>query len=370
MRLDDQLVEKDLVVFLGAGGVGKTTVSAAAGLEAARRGRDTLVFTIDPARRLSDALGIKMGSEVVEVRENLDALMLDTKQALDDLVEKYTPDPDRLQRIYESPFYEQLSDAFAGSEEFVAMGALYELLEEEGDWDTVIVDTPPSKHAVDFLDVNRRLIRVFDSGAVKYLFKPTRFLRMGGGYMAKALGKWTSSEYLEEVSDFIVRFDDMFLDMEDRVRHMQEILNDPTRTGVNLVTSPEEESVPVTLGLHDEVADRLGLPVDACVVNRHLEPLDHEVLAALQRRGPRREAAAEALAEATDAGSEAVEAFLGDAGRAAEIYEAVAETHEENADQIRFELDLDHRTVPAFRESVHDLDGLERMRGALFDGTD
>jgi anion-transporting ArsA/GET3 family ATPase len=367
VNLDDQLVEKDLVVFLGPGGVGKTTVSAASALEAADRGQDTLVFTIDPARRLSDALGIDVGSEVTEVRENLDALMLDTKKALDDLVEKYAPSPDRLQRIYESPFYEQLSDAFAGSEEFVAMGALYELLEGEGDWDVVVVDTPPSKHAVDFLDVNRRLIRVFDSGVVKYLFKPTRFLRMGGGYMAKALGKWTSSEYLEEVSDFVVTFDDMFLEMEERVRAMQEILNDTSRTGINLVSSPEEESVPVSQGLHDEVVDRLGLTVDACVVNRHLEPLTTDGARQLAQGG-NRQAVAEALAGGPATDEVTAEAFFDDAVEAAGTYQAVADIHAENAQILRDELDLDHRSVPAFRRSVQDIDGLDHMRRELFPG--
>jgi hypothetical protein len=145
---------------------------------------------------------------------------------------------------------------------------------------------------------------------------------------------------------------------------MQEVLHDPSRTGVNLVTSAEEESVPVTRTLHEEVADGLGLSVDACVVNRFLEPLEAD-LAALDDADPHRQAVAEALDGAVDADPDTVEAFLADAEAAADIYEAVAETHAENAATLRSQLDLDHRTVPAFRQSVHDLDGLHRMREAF-----
>ncbi len=352
------------MVLLGAGGVGKTTVSAASALHAARQGRRTLVLTIDPAKRLADALGIPLGNEVREVRPNLHAQMLDTKQALDDLVATYAEDTATLQSVMESRFYDQLSDAFAGSQEFVAMGALYELL-EEGRWDTVVVDTPPSKHAVDFLDVNQRLINVFESGVMKYLFKPTRFLRLGGGYMTKSLARWTSSRYLEEVSDFVVTFDDMFLDMEDRVRHMQEILMDPERTGVNLVTSADEGSVPTTLGLHREVTEDLGLHVDACIVNRVLEPLDHaHRIERIRPDGPARPRVLELLA--TDHGAEAATRFLDDAATATDLYQAVAKRHAQHVHVLDDAIPAPVHHVPALRESVHDLDGLERVRASLF----
>lgn len=359
MKLAQQLREKDLLVLLGAGGVGKTTVSAACALEAAKH-RRTLVLTIDPAKRLADAMGITLGSEVTEVRPGLDALMLDTKKALDDLVEKYAPSPETLQRIMRSQFYAQLSDAFAGSEEFVAMGTLYELLHDEGDWEVIIVDTPPSKHAVDFLDVNRRLIRVFDSGVVKWVFKPTRILRLGGGYVARALARWTSTEYLEEVADFVVTFDDMFLDMEDRVRTMQGILTDQSRTGINLVTSAEEESVPVSLGLRDEVVENLGLHVDAAVVNR--------VLPMLRGLTPRTDTdAARKALEAHGVSREAASAFVDDAELALTFYATQAQDHARNMGEIREALDADDLlTVPALGESVHDMEALERVRAELF----
>jgi len=166
VSLREALRTKQLVVLLGTGGVGKTTISATCALEAARQGRRTLVLTIDPARRLADSLGVKLGSEVVNVAPNLDALMLDTKAALDALVRRYAPSGETLARILRSRFYEQLSDAFAGSEEFVAMGTLHDLL-QDGRYDVIVVDTPPSTHAIDFLRVNKKLIRVYDSGVVK-----------------------------------------------------------------------------------------------------------------------------------------------------------------------------------------------------------
>ena len=232
LALSEQLRTKQLVVFLGTGGVGKTTIAAAAALEASRH-RKTLVLTIDPARRLADSLGVKLGSEVASVRPNLDALMLDTKAALDALVRRYAGSQDTLRRILKSRFYEQLSDAFAGSEEFVAMGALHDLM-ADGKYDLIVVDTPPSAHAIEFLRVNKRLIRVYESGVVKYLFRPTRFLRLGGGYMAQMLSRWTSNEYVEEFGEFMTTFDQMFADMEQRVRAIDAVLTDPARTSLNV----------------------------------------------------------------------------------------------------------------------------------------
>ena len=362
MSLEDDIAQKQLLVFLGTGGVGKTTIAASTALEAAARGRRTLVFTIDPARRLADSLGVKLGSEITNVRPNLDALMLDTKAALDALVTRYAHNPETLKRILHSRFYEQLSDAFAGSEEFVAMGTLHDLV-MDGQYDLIVVDTPPSAHAIEFLRVNKKLIRVYDSGVVKFLFRPTRFLRLGGGAMAKVLARWTTSEYVDEFAEFMSTFDQMFADMERRVRTIDAVITDPARTALNIVTTAEEESVPGTTRFYRDVTEGLGLPISTCIVNRFYPRLggmevtkmleDPEYWAGARRR----------LAEATGASADA---FLRDAVRAAEFYSTLAQDHEMYAQRLRQSVAAPFRIVPAQSESVHDLEGLDKVRAALF----
>ena len=364
LALAEQLRTKQLVVFLGTGGVGKTTIAAAAALEAARH-RRTLVLTIDPARRLADSLGVKLGSEVANVRPNLDALMLDTKAALDALVRRYAADAGTLQRILRSRFYEQLSDAFAGSEEFVAMGTLHDLV-ADGRYDLIVVDTPPSAHAVEFLRVNKKLIRVYESGVVKYLFKPTRFLRLGGGYMMNVLSRWTSNEYVEEMAEFMTTFDQMFADMERRVRAIDAVLTDPTRTSLNVVAAAEEESAPRAARLYRQVTDDLRLPISSCVVNRYHPRLAGMEVTTLLDDPAYRAGAQRRLATATRAPPEAADRFLRDAVEAARFYEILARDQERWAGELRKALPVPFHVVPAMAGSVHDLEGLEKVRAGLF----
>jgi anion-transporting ArsA/GET3 family ATPase len=365
VTLERALATKKLVVFLGTGGVGKTTIAAASALHASRT-RRTLVLTVDPARRLADSLGVKLGSEVANVRPNLDALMLDTKAALDALVRRYAHDARTLHRVFESRFYEQLSDAFAGSEEFVAMGALHDLV-ADGQYDLVVVDTPPSAHAVEFLKVNRKLIRVFDSGVVKYLFKPTRILRLGGGAMMQMLTRWTTNEYVEELAEFMVTFDQMFRDMETRVRAMDTILDDPARTSLHIVATAEEESVPRAAKLHRDVTQGLGLRVDSAIVNRYHPRLPGMEVTDLLDSPPFRAGTVRRLAAAAHVDADAAERFLDDAIKAARFYDSLARDQARYAEALRAEVPVPMRLVPAMEGSVHDLDGLERVRAALFD---
>jgi anion-transporting ArsA/GET3 family ATPase len=366
LGLSEQLRTRQLVVFLGTGGVGKTTIAAAAALEASRH-RRTLVLTIDPARRLADSLGVKLGSEVVNVRPNLDALMLDTKAALDALVRRYAHNQETLRRILKSRFYEQLSDAFAGSEEFVAMGTLHDLM-ADGRYDLIVVDTPPSAHAIEFLRVNRKLIRVYESGVVRFLFRPTRFLRLGGGYMAQMLSRWTSNEYVEEFGEFMTTFDQMFADMEQRVRAIDAVLTDPARTSLNVVASAEEESAPRAERLYRQVTDEARLSISACVINRYHPRLPGmEVQEALDDPAYRA-GAVRRLAAAARTDEDAAERFLDDALKAARFYEVLARDQERYAEQLRTALPVPVHMVPAMPGSVHDLEGLERVRQALFDG--
>ncbi|MGQ0537072.1 MAG: ArsA family ATPase [Methanobacteriota archaeon] len=337
MRLLKELSRRDLVVFLGPGGVGKTTTAAAAALEAAKT-RKTLVLTVDPARRLADALGVTVGNEATPVEGGLSAMMLDTKVALDRLVLRHAPDPDRARRILQSRFYRQLSDAFAGSEEFVAMGALDDILARR-EFDLVVVDTPPSQHAVDFLTVNDRLLRVYESGAVRYLVRPTAVLRLAGGRLVQAASRFTAQGYVDEVVEFLLLFDRMFLEMEPRVRRMREILSDPARTSLNLVLAPEFDSLHEGEAMVREVARRTGLSFSSVVVNR--------VFPARRSGAPRGEGpVAEVLA----------------------FYDALAAWQAEALAYARHALAAEVVVAPAIPGSVHDVDGLRRLADGLFRG--
>lgn len=276
--LENTLANRTVLCVLGPGGVGKTTLSAALALKASHD-QDTLVVTIDPAKRLASALDLSVGHEIAHVNEGLDAVMVDTKKALDDMIERYAPHPQKVRAIFETPLYQQLSNALVGSEEFAAMGLLHDYHVHE-DYDLIIVDTPPAQHAIDFLTVNRRLQRVFESGLTRFLFKPGKLFSLAGGRMTKVLAKWTSREYLDALSDFMIEFEDMFYEMEDRVNRMETLLHDGDRTALALVTVPDPGSVEEALTMNQNI-NEIGLSTSFTLANRTYPPLagtpsDHE----------------------------------------------------------------------------------------------
>jgi anion-transporting ArsA/GET3 family ATPase len=272
-------------------------------------------------------------------------------------VRRYATTPETLSRILRSRFYEQLSDAFAGSEEFVAMGTLHDLV-ADGNYDVIVVDTPPSRHAIEFLRVNRKLIRVYESGVVRWLFKPTRFLRLGGGYVANALAKWTSSEYVEEFAEFMVTFDQMCQDMERRVRAIDAVLAQPARTSLNVVATAEEESVPQAARLYEAVTRELRLPIQTCVVNRYHAPLAHGL--------PGHLTDPEMLRKRLGVDRDDAEKFAEDARVATHFYSLIASDQAKYAAQLRQRIPVEVVTVPMLPGSVHDLASLEKVRAALF----
>jgi anion-transporting ArsA/GET3 family ATPase len=222
-------LEHRILVTVGTGGVGKTTVGAAIGLEAARRGKRALVVTIDPARRLADALGVgELGHEPrtlprkvlrkagIEGRGELVAMMLDTKRTFDELVSRYSPDEEALERILANPIYQNLTDALAGSREYSAMEKLHQL-HSAGDYDLIVLDTPPSTHALEFLDAPRRLTGFLQSDFLKLLFRPAlamgrtgfRLFRFGSATVLRAMERLTGIGFLRTISDFLLAFESM-----------------------------------------------------------------------------------------------------------------------------------------------------------------
>jgi anion-transporting ArsA/GET3 family ATPase len=228
LRLVDVLLERRILVCVGSGGVGKTTTAATLALAAARRGKRTLVLTIDPARRLANSLGLaSLGHQVQEVDRalvrkgapkatgELHAMMLDQKQAFDEVVAKHAKDPAAVKRILANPVYAQISGSLAGAQEYAAMAKLHDF-DQSGNYDLIVVDTPPTAHALDFLDAPRKLSEAIDSPAIDWFRKlqgegGSRWSIVGksGSFIIKRLAKFVGSKFIDDLSVFFTEFNDI-----------------------------------------------------------------------------------------------------------------------------------------------------------------
>jgi anion-transporting ArsA/GET3 family ATPase len=252
--LDDVLRRHRLIICAGGGGVGKTTTAAALALRAATSGRRTVVLTIDPAKRLADALGIEtVGGAAAAVpvdgmpHGQLTAMMLDQKGAWDELVARHAPSEEIRQRILNNNFYQHLSQSFAGSQEYMAIEQLCEL-HDSGAYDLVVVDTPPTRHALDFLEAPRRIADFLDKGVVQWFVRPyfsagwatLRLVNRTAGFLFRRLEDATGISALVEVSDFFTSMSGLFEGFEPRVHRVYSLLRSP-ETAFVLIASPEEQ---------------------------------------------------------------------------------------------------------------------------------
>jgi len=272
--LADLVEERSVVVCCGSGGVGKTTVAAAFALEAARRNRVACVVTIDPARRLADALGLDTLSNTPRRVEGpwegeLWALMLDPKRTFDDLVRRYAASPEKAEGILQNRMYRNLTSALSGTQEYMAMEKLYELV-EEGSYDVVVVDTPPTRNAIDFLDAPRRLTRFLGHRLFQFLLMPTRaYLRavsVATQALLRTISKVAGSEIVQDAVTFFQAFEGMEEGFRLRAEHMRRLLARRT-TAFVLVTSPRADTVEEAGWFADKLNES-GLAVDGLVVNR------------------------------------------------------------------------------------------------------
>ena len=277
--LTQVLTEGRVVICCGTGGVGKTTTAAALALEAARLGRRAAVVTIDPARRLADALGVgelgnepqRVPTEVLgdDVPGELWALMLDTRTTFDALVGRYAGDPRQAERILDNPFYRNISGRLSGTQEYMAAEKLYELTEDDR-FDLVVVDTPPARNALDFLDAPERLTRFLDHRFYRALMAPTRlYLRAvnvaAQGFL-RAVSRVVGGEVIADAVAFFQAFDGMEAGFRARAAAVDRLLRSPTTTYV-LVAAPRTDAVAEASWFAERLAD-LGLAVGALVVNR------------------------------------------------------------------------------------------------------
>ncbi|MGZ4457574.1 MAG: ArsA family ATPase, partial [Nocardioidaceae bacterium] len=227
-----------IIVCCGSGGVGKTTTSAALALRAAERGRKVVVLTIDPARRLAQSMGIEALDNVPrpvpgsgsDAGGSLDAMMLDMKRTFDEVVESQAS-PEKAAQILANPFYVALSSSFAGTQEYMAMeklGQLHQDAQRSGRWDLIVVDTPPSRSALDFLDAPERLSSFLDGRFIRILLAPAkgpaRLMTAGLGMVTNALTKVLGTQVLRDMQTFVAAFDTLFGGFRARAQKTFELL--------------------------------------------------------------------------------------------------------------------------------------------------
>jgi anion-transporting ArsA/GET3 family ATPase len=350
------LRERTVLVCVGAGGVGKTTVAASLALRAASaEARSALVCTIDPARRLANSLGLsELGNEELRISEALleaadvpsraplHAMMLDMKRTWDDLVTRHAP-PDKREKILQSRFYQALSTRLAGSQEYIAMEKLCQL-RARTDYGLVVLDTPPTAHALDFLDAPNRVLDFLDNDAAKWLLTPAlaagkvglRVLNLGSTFAARTLSKFTGTETLQELAAFMHSISSLNASFRERARQVRELLAANT-TAFVLVTAPGRERLDEAVHFHDLLRQN-RMAVAAVVVNRvHSLPTPEAFEEAARLQGPLRPK---------------VEATLHELRALAEHDQAAVEALERACAPTPLV------RVPRFERDVHDLPGL------------
>jgi anion-transporting ArsA/GET3 family ATPase len=361
-----RLQGKRVVICAGSGGVGKTTTSAALAMGLAAGGLRVAVVTIDPARRLADSLGLQeLGNEPrlvdpsrlaghgIEMRGELWAMMLDAKRTFDELIDRLAPDPGTRDDVLQNRIYQQLSSAVAGSQEFTAVAKLFEL-DRSGRFDAIVLDTPPSRNALDFLDAPDRLTQFFEGRALRVFLGPTglaaRVMGRGTSVVFGILRRLTGVDLIEDLGVFFRALGGLIDGFRERAEGVKALLADSATTFL-VVTSPEREPVEEAIFFRGKLRDA-RMPFGGLIVNR-VHPLrdgDIPPDAVLERL---REPLGEALA-AKVARTWAEELVL--AHRDAEAIEHLVERTGET----------DPVVVPQLEGDVHDVDGLVRVHAHLF----
>lgn len=362
----DRVAGRSVIVCAGSGGVGKTTTSAALAMGLAARGQRVAVVTIDPARRLADSLGLaeldneprlvdphRFAGHGVVMHGELWAMMLDPKRTFDELIERLAPDSATRDDVLGNRIYQQISGAVAGSQEFTAIAKLYEL-HRSGRFDVLVLDTPPSRNALDFLDAPDRLTGFFDGSALKVLLAPTglagRLLGAGTGVVFSVLRRLTGVDLLEDLAAFFRSLGALIDGFKERAEAVKGLLGDPATTFL-IVSSPDPEPVEEAIFFRGKLADH-DLAFGGLVVNR-VHGLDPPGGADAGAGAALTEALGAKLA-AKVARTWAEQRLLADRDAA-----AVARLCTETGDAAP-------AIVPQLAGDVHDIDGLVAVHAHLF----
>ncbi len=366
--LADILAGKEVCICAGSGGVGKTTTSAAIAVGFAAQGLKVCVLTIDPAKRLADSLGLdELGNEArrvdaalfekqgVEIKGELWAMMLDAKATFDEFVGRQAPDEESRDRILENRIYQEISSALAGSQEYMAMEKLFEL-HTEGKYDLLVLDTPPSRNALDFLDAPKRMTQFIEGRSLRVFMKPTGLAaKVAGRGASVALGifkRIVGFDLLADLAEFFNAFSDLVDGIQARAKRVDKLFADPT-TCFLVVCGPQGEPVDEAVYFHRKLVEA-KLPFGGVIVNKVHYP-------------------AEELGDGVEDLPATLAEKLGDEDLARRVaanfsdYQALAERDARNIRRLAKEL----RTkavirVPYLDEDVHDLASLAEINRYLF----
>lgn len=356
--LTELVATSGIIICSGSGGVGKTTSAAVLAMEAATLGRRTVVVTIDPAKRLADALGLGddgIGNTAKQIdgpwSGELWAVMLDTKRTFDDLVTNYSSEPGQAERILSNRFYKNISGALSGTQEYMAMEKLYELHNDAG-FDLVVVDTPPSRNALDFLEAPKRLTRFLDHRLYRVIMAPTRGVMKAVNVAAQAfirqVSKVVGASVFEDAVTFFQAFDGMEAGFRDRAVQVLDLLTSPATSYV-LVASPKRDTVDEARFFAEKLAEA-DIPIAALIVNRMHPHFTDELPEGLRERAK--------TFEGTD---------LGGLYRNLADFSLVAHREEEHLAGLAQMVDpAPVIRVPFLRTDVHDLTGLAVVGDHLF----
>jgi anion-transporting ArsA/GET3 family ATPase len=356
---------------VGPGGVGKTTTSAALALRAAQLGRNTLVLTVDPAHRLANALGfstfeaeeqrIDLAKEILsnESVDHFHAMMLDTRRTFDGVVERYAPNPEVRDRILASEFYVQAATHLAGSKEYMAMEKLYEILKENR-YDLVILDTPPTAHALDFLDAPNRLEDFLNVNTSGLMAKSSRTLsKIGLGFLKvnatilKSIGKFLGTDVFFDILNFLNDFKEMYEGFKTRAVEVKGLMRS-RKVAFVILTSTERTSLDEGMFFQRRLTAE-GMPLGAFIVNRFRTIADDSEV---DEEAIRRE-----LLASSNGQAKSIESLVEHTIEAFRDHTTLARRDVRELERLRRMLgpNTEIVTVPEFHDDIHDLDGLSRF---------
>jgi anion-transporting ArsA/GET3 family ATPase len=371
--LEQLYAAKEIVIHCGSGGVGKTTTAAAGAAEAAiHLGGKVLVLTVDPAKRLANALGLEQFGNVetrippeafaaanVEPRGELWAAMLDTKQSWDDLIRRHAPDAKTRDAILANPLYQNLMGRFVQSHDYIAMERLYDI-HSTGNYDLIVVDTPPTRNAIDFLEAPARMADFFSSRFLRWLTMParSRVVNFASKPFYTVADRILGSQFLEDIAEFFLLFQSMYDGFVERANAVTRVLGDRRTTFVvvsTLESSPVREAEFFISELHER-----HLHLGAVVLNKVLPKylLDQEATYVAQRFCS--DAAKLAAAAPVDHDDAQVERVLREIGESFLNFQVVAKREAEIRSELAATPDV-VATVPYFDSDIYDLEGLVRL---------
>jgi anion-transporting ArsA/GET3 family ATPase len=371
------LASKEIAIACGSGGVGKTTTAAAiATMAAVRHGGKVLVVTVDPARRLASALGLDGFGNVerqvepdafksagVRARGELWVAMLDTKQSWDDLVRRHAPDRETAVRILSNPLYQNISGKFVQSHDYIAMERLYEL-HSEGNFDLIVVDTPPTRNAVDFIEAPRRMADFFSSRLLRLLIAPyrSRMINLAARPFYQVADRVLGSQFLEDIAEFFILFQTMYSGFVERATAVERLLKDRRTTFVVVSTL---EAAPVhEAEFFVQVLTAKRFHLGALILNKVLPSylLDEEA----ERRAARlcddssELAQRDGLAALLETDEEQLARVLAEVGENFRNFAVVARREAAERQELRVRPEV-VATVPEFEGDIHDIEGLLRL---------